>query len=123
MFELSPFYKTLFYLAAALLGVQVAYALSFVHSPSMGWQFYLSFIVLSISIPMLLGACLAALFGYEKVLQKLLIFGGLFAALWFTFALMSYSVLAGVLFASVGLICFKMLQHQYQDSKQDESRP
>lgn len=123
MFELTVFYKTLFYLAAALLGVQVAYALSFVHSPSVGWQSYLSLIALSISIPMLLGACLAALLGYEKVLQILLIFGGLLAALWFTLTLMSYSILAGVLFSSFGLICFKMLHYQYQDSKKDESAP
>jgi hypothetical protein len=121
MFELARFYRTLFYLAAALLGVQVAYALSFIHSPLAGWALYCAFMALAASIPMLIGACLAALFGYLKVLQTLLIFGGLAAALWFTLTLMSYSILAGILFASVGLICFKMLHYQYQDSKKDES--
>lgn len=118
MFELAPFYRTLFYLAAALLGVQVTYALSVIHSPAAGWLFYWSFVALSVSIPMLLGACLAALFGYLKALRTLLIFGGLFAALWFTLVLMNYSVLAGILFAVVGLTCFKMLQYEYKDSKQ-----
>jgi hypothetical protein len=117
MFELEPFYKTLFYTSAALLGVEVAFALSFISSPSPGWQFYLSMIALAVSVPMLIGACLAALFGYHKELQMLLISGSLLAALWFTFALMTYSILAGLLFASAGLICFKMLQYKHADTK------
>lgn len=117
MLELAPFYKTFFYVAAALLGVEVAFALSFVQSPATGWQFYLSFAALAASVPMLLGACLAALFGYLKELQMLLISGGLLAALWFMFALMSYSIVAGVLFAVIGLFCFKILQYRHADSK------
>lgn len=117
MLELAPFYKTLFYVAAALLGVEVAFALSFVQSPATGWQFYLSFAALAASVPMLLGACLAALFGYLKELQTLLISGGLLAALWFMFALMSYSIVAGMLFAVIGLFCFKMLQYRHADLK------
>lgn len=117
MFELAPFFRTLFYLAAALLGVQVAFALSFVQSPTTGWSFYLSIIALATSVPMLLGACLAALFGYYKELQTLLIAGGILAALWFMFVLMSYSILAGVLFACSALVCFKMLQYRHAESK------
>jgi hypothetical protein len=119
MFELTPFYKALFYLAAALLGVQVAFVLSFVQSPTAGWQFYLSLVALSASVPMLLGACLAALFGYFKELQTLLISGGILSALWFMFMLMSYSIFAGVLFAFSALVCFKMLQYRHIDSKQN----
>lgn len=117
MFELAPLYKTLFYAAAALLGVQVAFALSFILNPINGWHFFLSFSALAASIPMLLGACLAALFGYYKELQTLLISGGLLSALWFMFALMSYSIIAGAIFAVVGFICFKMLQYRHADSK------
>ena len=119
MFELAPFFKTLFFLAAVLLGVQVAFALSFVQSPTAGWHFYLSLVALAVSVPMLLGACLASLFGYYKELQVLLIAGGILAALWFMFALMSYSILAGALFALSALFCFKILQYRHAESKQN----
>ncbi len=70
------------------------------------------------SIPLLLGACLAALFGYLKELQTLLISGGLLAAVWFMFSLMSYSLLAGTVFVFFGLISFKMLQYRHTASKE-----
>lgn len=115
MFELESFYKTLFYLSAAILGLQVAFVLSFVQSPSSGWQYYMALIASAISIPMLTGACLAALFGYLKQLQTLLIIGAIFATLWLILLFMSYSVMAGFVFAFVGLVCFKMLHYHYQD--------
>jgi hypothetical protein len=118
MFELAPFYKTLFYLAAALLGVEIAFVLSFIQSPKQGWQMYLAITALAASIPLLLGACLASLFGYLKELQMLLISGGLLAAAWFMFSLMSYSLLAGAVFIFVGLISFKMLLYRHTDSKE-----
>lgn len=117
MFELKPFYKTLFYLSAALLGVEVTFALGFILSPVSSWPFYISFIALAFSIPMLLTACLAALFGYFKELQSLLIVGALFSAVWFSALLMSYSIISGGIFLFVGLVCFKMLHYQHQDRK------
>ncbi|MGD8177006.1 hypothetical protein [Marinimicrobium sp. ARAG 43.8] len=117
MFELEPFYKTLFYLSAALLGVEITFTLGFILSPVSSWQFYVAFIALAVSVPMLLGSCLAALFGYYKELQSLLIVGALFSAAWFSAILMSYSLLSGGIFLFVGLLCFKMLQYRHQDSK------
>jgi heme/copper-type cytochrome/quinol oxidase subunit 4 len=78
IFELSSFYKTLFSIAAVQLGIQVTYVLSLSEPNVMNWQLYIVFIALSFSIPLLLAATLAALFGFYNELQKLLILGSLF---------------------------------------------
>ncbi|HAD30543.1 MAG TPA: hypothetical protein DCE77_03095 [Methylophaga sp.] len=117
MFELKPFYKTLFYVSAALLGLQIAFVMSFLQSPSVGWKYYLAIIASAFSIPLLTGACLAALFGYSKQLQALLITGAMFTGLWLILLFMSYSLIAGIILLLVGLISFKMLYYHYQDLK------
>lgn len=121
MIELQTEYKPYFYIASVLLGVQVVFFLNFISSPTDGWLLYGSVIALSGSVPLLVGACVGAITGYLEPLQHLLRAGALLFIAWFILALMSYSIVAGVVFLFVSLLSFKMLQYHHVDQKASEN--
>lgn len=115
--ELQSLYKSYFYIASAVIEVQIFYLLGFILNPIDRGFLYASVIVLSITIPMLVGVCLGAICGYMEPLKHLL-FGGLWlSVVWFALILMSYSILAGMLFLVVSLVSYKMLQYHHIDEK------
>ena len=121
MFELQPLYKTFFYAASALLGVQIVFFLNIITDPKEDWFLLAAMIALSASIPLLIGACVGAICGYMRVLKTLLVSGSLLSVCWFALALMSYSVIAGLVFLFVSLVSYKMLQNHYVDEKASEN--
>ncbi len=104
-------------MASAVIGVQIVFLLGLVLNPVDSGFLYASVIVLSITIPMLIGVCLGAVCGYMEPLKHLFFGGSWLSVVWFALIIMSYSVFAGILFLIVSLISYKMLQYHHIDEK------
>lgn len=117
MIELQPEQKPYFYVAAAMLSVEILYFLNLTNVPITGWAVYSAIVALSISLPMLVGACLGLMVGYMQPAKPLLLAGLLFGLLWFMLALAALSKLACVIAILVSLVSYKMLQYHHKDIK------
>jgi hypothetical protein len=113
--------RRFFFVAAAMLGVEIIYFLNLAGDPPSGWAAYLALIFLSISVPMLVAGCLGAIVGYIKQVKLLLWPGLFFGVLWFIAALFALSKVAALVAALVSLVSYKMLQYQYRDTKRGET--
>jgi hypothetical protein len=117
MIEIQPQHKPFYYIAAAMLGVEMVYFLNLASAPKTGWAVYCSLLALAISLPLLVGACLGFMVGYMGPARNLLLGGLLSGLLWFAFALAALSVFASIVAAFVGLVSYKMLQFHHKDRK------
>ena len=117
MIEIEQKFKPFFYKASIMLGLEVAFFISFITDPTHGWAIYGSILALAASIPNLVGACLGFITGYEEPAKHLLRAGMITFVLWFFLALLSYSIWASVLFACMSLLSYKMLQYHHIDKK------
>ncbi len=117
MIELQPEHKPYFYIAAALLGVEVVYFLNLANEPKSGWAIYCAVVSLSVSVPMLVGACLGLMVGYMAPAKNLLLAGLIFGLLWFMLALAALSKLASIIAILASVVSYKMLQFHHKDLK------
>lgn len=117
MIELQPEHKPYFYIAAVMLSVEVLYFLNLANEPKSGWAIYCSLIALSVSIPLLVGACLGFMVGYMAPARNLLLAGLIFGLFWFMLALAALSKVASIIAILVSIVSYKMLQYHRNDIK------
>lgn len=115
MIELQAEHKPYFYIAAAMLSLEVLYFLNLANDPKSGWAVYCSLISLAVSMPMLVGAGLGFMVGYMAPARSLLLAGLIFGLLWFMFALAALSKVASVIAILVSIVSYKMLQYHHKD--------
>jgi hypothetical protein len=114
MIELQPEHKPYFYISAVMLSIEVLYFLNLANEPKSGWAVYFSLIALSVSVPMLVGACLGFMVGYKVPARNLLLAGLIFGLLWFMLALAAISKVASIIAILVSIVSYKILQYHHK---------
>lgn len=113
--ELQTEHKPYFYIAAAMLGIEVLYFLNLASDPKSSWAVYGALICLAVSIPTLIGACLGFMVDYSAPAKNLLRAGLVFGLLWFMLALAELSKVASVIAILVSIVSYKILQYHHSD--------